>query len=352
MYREILRKGIPFLAVIVTLVVVGFGVYSKFSPKDLSSETNLVIAPDPALENKPPFTVQRGNVTREINLTGQITSTTNKQLSFRAGGPIDKILIKKNDKVKSGQLLANLYLSKIQFDLKRAQINLDIDKLNLELEKQQPRLVSQNVQDINLAIKQKQIDLAELEIQDISATIDDMQIISPMDATVTAIFLKEGDLANVFEPIIEIADLTKLEVAASASGEDLRELAINMPVTMYTTNAPENVLTGVVTSIPGKISNNITTQYSDDLVHISLNENALSSGFQYGDEVQASTIVESKNNVLWLPPNAISTDGGHSYVIVKDNQGQHKVEIKPGLKTNSRVEILEGLSEGQGVYLP
>jgi multidrug efflux pump subunit AcrA (membrane-fusion protein) len=246
MYREILRKVIPILAVIVALTIVGFGIYSEFSPKDLPTQPKLASIPThiptTSVENKPTFTVQRGNVTREISLTGQITSASKQELFFRTRGPVDKILVKKNDRVKPGQFLANLYLSKIQFTLKRAQINLDIDKLNLALAQQQPKPVDPNTQPINLAIKQKQIDLAELDIQDINATIADMQIFSPVDGTVTAIYLREGDQANDFEPVIEIADLNTLEVVVSPLGENLIELAINTPVTMHTTKNPEKVL--------------------------------------------------------------------------------------------------------------
>jgi RND family efflux transporter MFP subunit len=356
MNREILRKVIPILAVILALSIVGFGIYTESSTKNLPAQPRLApmstLLPTNSVENIPPYTVQRGNVTREITLTGQVTSPEKQQLFFRTSGPIDKILVKKNSLVKSGQLLANLYLSKTQFALKRAQINLDIDKLNLALAQQQSKPVDPNTTPISLAILQKQIDLAELDIQDINATITDMQIFSPVDGTVTAIFLKEGDQANEFEPVIEIADLSTLEVAVSPLSENLNELAIKSPVTMHTTRNPDKLLTGVITAVPDNTSNNISPQNSDDLVHISLNEKPLSAGYQYGDQVQVSVIVESKNNTLWLPPDAITTNGSHSYVTIKDDQGQRQVEVKLGLKTDSKVEILEGLTEGQGVYSP
>jgi macrolide-specific efflux system membrane fusion protein len=363
MVRGTFRKVIPVLAVLVALAIVGFGVYTEFSsntdalpaqPKFSNLPTHIPThIPSPTAENKPPYTVQRGDVSLEVTLTGQITSAAKQELFFRTQGPVDKILVKLNDRVKTGQLLANLYLSQTQFDLQRAQINLDIDKLNLAMAQQQPKPVDPNTQPITLAIAQKQIDLANLNIQEINATITDMQIFSPVDGTVTEIYMKEGDKTSGFEPVIEVADLNILEVTVSPLGEDLPGLAVNTPVTVRTTKNPDQVLNGVITSLPPIISaTNVSTQNSDDLIHIALNENPLSAGYQYGDQVQVSVVTESKNNVLWLPPSAITTTGGHSYVTIQDDQGQHQVEVKLGLQTDSQVEILSGVKEGQGVYTP
>jgi RND family efflux transporter MFP subunit len=361
MVRGTFRKVIPVLAVLVALAIVGFGVYTEFSsntnplpaqPKFSTLPTHI---PTPTAENKPPYTVQRGDVTQEVTLSGQITSAAKQELFFRTQGPVDKILVKLNDRVKTGQLLANLYLSQTQFDLQRAQINLDIDKLNLALAQQPVRGDDPNTKPIALAIRQKQIDLANLDIQEINATIADMQIFSPVDGTVTSIYMKEGDHTNGFEPVIEVADLNILEVTISPLGEDLPGLAVNTPVTVRTTQNPDQVLNGVITSLPPVVSTtntNASTPKTDDFIHIALNENPLSAGYQYGDQVQVSVVTQSKNNVLWLPPGAITTTGGHSYVTIQDDQGQHQVEIKVGLQTDSQVEILSGVKEGQGVYTP
>jgi RND family efflux transporter MFP subunit len=356
MYREILRKVIPVLAVIAALIIVGFGIYTEAAPKNnaaqpkASSIPNYV--PTPTEENKPPFTVQRGDVIREITLTGQITSAAKQELYFKSRGPVDTILVKKNDRVKTGQLLASLYMGQIQFDLKRAQINLDMAKLNLAMAQNQPRPIDPNTQPINLAIKQKQIEMAELEIEDINATIADMQIFAPKDGTVTIIYLSEGDPADQFEPVLQIADLSNLEVLVNPLSEELAGLVVNAPVKMRSSQNPDKVLDGKISSLPAVVSTNNSSPNADEYVHVTLNENPLSAGYHYGDQVQITLVAENKKNVLWLPPAAIDTNGSHNYATIKDAQGERQVEVKVGLKTTSQVEILSGLKEGQGVYPP
>jgi membrane fusion protein, macrolide-specific efflux system len=360
MKRMILRKAIPILAVIIALAIVGFGVYSEFSqqqqpttpPVFASIPTHL---PSPTVENKPPFTVQRGDVTKEITLTGQITSAAKQELFFRTRGPVDKILVKKNDRVKTGQLLANLYLNQIQFDLQRAQINLEVDKLNLALAQLPNKLDDPNAKPIRLAIQQKSIDLANLDIQNIKATIADMQIITPADGAVTAIYFSEGQQTVGFEPVIEIADLNHLEVVVSALGEDLTSLGVGTQTTIRTSKNPDQVLNGVITSLPAIITTTNTASSNpntDEFIHIALRENPISAGYQYGDQVQVTVITQTKKNVLWLPPSVITTSGGKSYVTIKDDQGQRQVIVKLGLATDTKVEILSGVKQGQGVYTP
>jgi multidrug efflux pump subunit AcrA (membrane-fusion protein) len=96
----------------------------------------------------------------------------------------------------------------------------------------------------------------------------------------------------------------------------------------------------------------LSSPNADEYVHVALTENPLSAGYHYGDQVQITLVAESKKNVLWLPPAAIDTNGSHSFVTIKDAEGQRQVEVKLGLKTANQVEILTGLKEGQGVYPP
>ena len=133
-----------------------------------------------------------------------------------------------------------------------------------------------------------------MDIDNINATIADMEIFAPIDGTVTSIFFKEGDQTNGFEPVIEIADLNNLEGMASPVGEDFTGLAVNSVVKVQSTRNPDKVLDGVITSLPVVISDNSTSNpNSDDFIHIAINENLLSAGYQYGDQMQITAVLKA-----------------------------------------------------------
>ncbi len=60
---------------------------------------------------------------------------------------------------------------------------------------------------------------------------------------------------------------------------------------------------------------------------------------------------DQRDNVLIIPSRSIRTNGAKSVNILENNQ-EKKVEIKLGIKGNDgKVEVVEGLSEGQLIIL-
>ena len=52
---------------------------------------------------------------------------------------------------------------------------------------------------------------------------------------------------------------------------------------------------------------------------------------------------------VWLPPQAIRNFQGRNFVIVQDADRQRRVDVRVGIESQERVEILEGLEEGQTI---
>jgi multidrug efflux pump subunit AcrA (membrane-fusion protein) len=56
-----------------------------------------------------------------------------------------------------------------------------------------------------------------------------------------------------------------------------------------------------------------------------------------------------RQDVLWLPPQALRTFQGRDFVFIDDNGLQRRVDVRLGLRSDDRVEILSGLLENQVV---
>jgi multidrug efflux pump subunit AcrA (membrane-fusion protein) len=66
-----------------------------------------------------------------------------------------------------------------------------------------------------------------------------------------------------------------------------------------------------------------------------------------------NVVLERKDDVLWLPPQAIRTFEGRKFVVVQEEgEAQRRVDVKVGIESEDRVEIEEGLTEGQVVIGP
>jgi hypothetical protein len=67
---------------------------------------------------------------------------------------------------------------------------------------------------------------------------------------------------------------------------------------------------------------------------------------------QRTVVLEVREDVLWLPPDAIRTLQGRPVVTVLEGTRQHRVEVGTGIETQDRIEITSGLTEGQLVVIP
>jgi hypothetical protein len=73
---------------------------------------------------------------------------------------------------------------------------------------------------------------------------------------------------------------------------------------------------------------------------------------ELGELATVIILLEQKEDVLWLPPAAIRSFQGRDFVVIREGDVQQRVDVRLGLESEERVEILEGVEEGQIVVGP
>jgi multidrug efflux pump subunit AcrA (membrane-fusion protein) len=82
-------------------------------------------------------------------------------------------------------------------------------------------------------------------------------------------------------------------------------------------------------------------------MHIALKDTNVA--LEPGELATVLITLEQKDAALWLPPAAIRTFQGRDVVVIQDGSAQRRVDVKLGIKGEDRVEVLEGVQEGQVV---
>jgi membrane fusion protein, macrolide-specific efflux system len=122
-----------------------------------------------------------------------------------------------------------------------------------------------------------------------------------------------------------------------------------MQVTVTLDANIDDKLTGTVRQLPSPYG----TGASDErTIHVALDSPPSTSTYQTGDNVMVTARLASKEGVLWLPPDAIRSVGGRTFVIINTENGPQRVDVEIGLQTRDRVEIVSGLEESQVVVGP
>jgi multidrug efflux pump subunit AcrA (membrane-fusion protein) len=71
-----------------------------------------------------------------------------------------------------------------------------------------------------------------------------------------------------------------------------------------------------------------------------------------GDPVTVDVLANIHPDTLFLPPAALRTFGGRTFVVVTEGGRERRVAITVGLHNQDQVEILSGVAEGDRVIGP
>ena len=319
---------------------------------------------------KETFTVQRGDIVIEAKLSGRVTPLALYTVYFEMNGQVSESFVNVNDVVTEGQLLGELVEAReikakaqeMQNVIRRVQIDLEIATLTLEQYRSQGRSEAEiRIQELQVELAQMALDETLLglgidpetyEPDDIDSQVAQARAFAPADGTIIAA-VSAGRKLNSSTAAYVLGDPNKLEIVVqldeSKGDDEVREMFEGMPVIVTLDANPNNPLTGKIRQLPSPYG---TGDSEDRTVHILLDAAPSATTYQNGDKVTAVIQLASKSDVLWLPPDAIRTAGGRTFVIINGDAGPKRVDVELGLQTRDMVEIISGLDEGQVVVSP
>lgn len=319
---------------------------------------------------RPTFTVQRGDIVVEAKLTGRVVPLALETVYFPITGQVREVYANVNDVVKEGDLLGELaeaqelraQAEETRRTIRRAQIDLEIAQLTLE------QFQSQGRSETEIKIQELQVELAQMKLNEVllglgidpdSPVLDELdaqvaqaRAFAPADGTIIAA-VNVGRNVTPTTPAFVLGDPDELEVVAnldpSKGDTEVREMFEGMPVTATLDANTDVKLTGTIRQLPSPYG---TGESDEGAIHVVLDSPPSADTYQSGDNVTVTVLLASKEGVLWLPPDAIRSAGGRTFVIINSESGPQRVDVELGLQTRDRVEIISGLEEGQVVVGP
>jgi macrolide-specific efflux system membrane fusion protein len=325
----------------------------------------------------PTFTVQRGEVIYTLDFQAQAAPLDAQPLSFTVAGSIGKFFVQAGEVITAGQVLAALNTSKaeqelasIQDDLdlyeaanarvlRKAELGVQIAQLTLDLYTQQGR------SETEIQIAQLQLELAQIAYDEIvlnpellsrreraielTETISNSQLIAPADSRVGQIFGAAGKSVAAGAPILTYGDPDAMEWTAQLDMTVIEQLRVGQEVNIAPVNSSLPPVRGMIAALPTPFG-----EASDGLVHLRLAKGVIATeaGFTLGGQATITVEIARKPNALWLPPEAIHRVADRTWVILQEGDTRRRIDITLGVVTAGRVEILEGIAEGQVVVGP
>jgi len=192
---------------------------------------------------------------------------------------------------------------------------------------------------------QNTVDEAALRVAELESQLARSQLVAPFDGAISSLNLAPGRTVAAFEPVGIIADSGQIEISANLPEAQMRELSEGMAVEIVPAGTPGEPLTGTISQLPAPFGSG-GGEEGDTRLQFD-GPTAAFNRYQPGDRVRVTIVVTERPDVLWLPPAAIRDFNGRKFVVVQTDGVEQRVDVTLGIEGNGRVEIVDGLREGQ-----
>lgn len=373
------------LILIVLLVLAGAGAYWWYSSSRNAQQVHYLTE-----------TVTRGNIRKTVNATGEVDAVQLVTVGSQASGKIMQLNAVIGQKVKKGDLIAQIDPTTRQNDLDTARALLKTYQAQLESRKIALK-IAQTKYDRELKLKKSDstsraaLEDAENTLAAAKASVTEMEsqilqqdiavntaetnlgytkIVAPLDGVIVSVPVKEGQTVNANQTtptIAQIADLTDMEIKIEISEGDIPFIREGMNVTYTLLGAPDTIYRTKITSIdPGDTTlSDATSSSSSSVSSSSSSSSSTSSAIYYYAKARVPNPdgilrlsmttqnvieIDRVSDVLLVPSLVIQSERGRHFVRVlgKDNTVETR-EVEVGLTNNVMTEIRSGLREGESV---
>src|SRR5208282_2967027 len=383
--------AVAVVALIVTGVVIASTSGTKIDPSKLAK-------------------VDRGDLAKSVVATGKIEPITKVEIKSKASGIVKKLYVEYGDKVKKGQVLAELDREEIQArvdqaraqlegssaslngtraDLERAKVDAegpDVPLLKRAYDRAQRMatdgvvsasalddaeknyemaLNKQNVAKAQLQVLQAKIGQAQGQMSQDRANLKQLEeelgyttIESPIDGIVLSRDVEIGDavssilvLGSTATLVMTLGDTSEVYVKGKVDESDIGKVYLGQPARIKVESFKDKTFTGKVTKISpmGVEKDNVTTFE----VRVSINnpEGMLKAMMTANAEI----ILDEHKNVLQIPEGSIIYDKDKNASVEvpdpKAKDGKKKLAVNIGISNGAKTELLKGLKEGDQVVL-
>src|SRR6266567_6284252 len=312
------------------------------------------LSPNRTIDPSKIASVERGDLARVVVATGKIQPLSKVEIKSKASGIVKKLYVDYGDRVKAGQILAELDKVQLEANVREAQANLQAAQAALEAANSTLERNKVDAEGPDVPFLKSNMERAENMYKDglISKSLAE-------DAEKNYQLALNRQMSAQRNIAVSRAEMAKAEAQVSQSKAalervdeaDIGKVYLNQPARIVVESFKEKKFVGKVTKISplGKEKDNVTT--FEVRVSIQNSTGELKANMSANAEI----LLEEKKNVLMAPEAAMIYDKDRNASIevpdAKAQNGKRKVAVKLGISNGVKTELLAGLNEGQQVIL-
>ncbi|WP_083339116.1 macrolide transporter subunit MacA [Chromobacterium sphagni] len=321
--------------------------------------------------------VERGELEDVVLASGVVQPLRQVDVGAQASGQLKTLKVEAGDKVKQGELLAEIDPEDSLNDLKASEAALDariaqrrakqaaLQQAEQEAARQRRMRHEGSTSDKELLAaetafltQQAGLDELQAQIRQERSQLDSKRtklsynrILAPMDGEVVEIVTQQGQTVIAMQQapvILKLADLSQVTVRAQVAEADVIRIKAGLPVYFTVLGAPDQRFRSQLRTIlptPEKINNAVFYKALFDVPNAD-------GKLRVDMTAEVSILLARVAQALSIPLSALGEAGkdGRYPVKVQGKDGRlQERRVRVGLKTATRAQVLDGLQAGEKV---
>ena len=310
-------------------------------------------------------TVSLGTLNETVMATGVIRPVTGAEVNVgsRISGTVVSLPVAVGDQVRIGQLLAELDATALeaQADEARADVALSNPRIRLaeSILARRQRLAENglaSVEDLetaenDLAVASAQLQADQARLRSAQIALSYTRVTAPINGVVAEVSTREGEtVAAAFAApnFVTIIDLDRLEVLAYVDETDIGRVFVGQTATFTVDTFPNVEFAADIKAIQPRAE--LQGSVVNYVVRLEFEPSA---DFILRPEMTAHVriVVEERDGVLTAARSTIKRTVGRQYVMVRRGSEWSEQDVQTGWRSESTVEFLSGVREGDVLEL-
>lgn len=284
---------------------------------------------------------KKKDIVKKLTNSGTVMSKSTSELSFEdQGGKIKKLYVKAGDMVSKGDIICELDVGDLDFEIKDKELKIQQAQLNVTITAEKGGSQSE------VDNAQVTVDILKNELEALNREKNKSSLYATVGGTVSSVTEKSvGEDVSAGENIATIVDKNALYIPIEPS--DLGRFKVGQAVTISYNRKDYK---GEIFATPNSFPVNSGITFEETKVYAQFSGNTPPNAI--GNIADVTLVLDSRKNVLVVAKKLVKTVNGKRVVYVLNDKNEKEArEVEVGLETGSESEIVSGLKEGEKVIV-
>lgn len=297
--------------------------------------------------------LKKGEIVRRVTLPGNVMAYQEATLYAKVTGYLKSIAVDKGDRVKEGDVLAEIEVPEMLADLVKEKAEAEAAALDFKRVSEAQGQASDLVRPQTVDTAKAKADVARGGVQRIETLLDYAKITAPFAGVITKRWADPGALIPAATSsgtaknaaVVTLMDFRTVRLDVAVPDTEAPLIKKDLPMKVTVDELPGRTFDGTITRFAYALDESTKTMATE--TEIANPDLALRPGMWAKVQID----LQKKTDAQLLPAEALLTEKSKTSVfVVRDGKAQ-KVPVKTGFDDGISVEITEGLTPDDTVIL-